>query len=141
MSNYSENLDKIFYENPLFRGVDTITVYGEFAGYLSFAGQHNWIMERDGFKVTIFDVFMYKKDFVKPRDFIDTFGHLRIPEVVIQGLLDEKMIGDVISNIYGLKEGVVFKGVSEGKVWMAKVKTQQWLNKVRDLYGINNNIE
>jgi len=140
MDRYAIPLDKIFCENKLFRGVDTITVYGEFAGALSFAGQHNWIYE-ENFDVTIFDMFMYKKDFVKPADFIDIFGHLHVQKLITQGLLDEKMIEDIISNIYGLKEGVVLKGVSEGKVWMVKVKTQEWLNKIRAMYGENNNIE
>jgi hypothetical protein len=35
----------------------------------------------------------------------------------------------------------VLKGVNEGKVWMAKVKTQEWLDKVRAMYGENNNLE
>jgi hypothetical protein len=135
---YSEALDKIFCENKLFRGIDTITVYGEFAGESSFAGKHIWDEDHD---VTIFDMFMYKKDFVKPADFIDIFGHLDVQKLVLQGLLDVKMIQDIISNKYGLKEGVVLKGVSEGKVWMVKVKTQEWLNKIRALYGENNNIE
>jgi len=34
-----------------------------------------------------------------------------------------------------LKEGIVFKGVEEGKVFMFKVKTDEWLHKVRTLYG------
>ena len=138
MDKYSAPLDKIFREEIIFRGVDGITVYGEFFGPSSFAGQHDWNEEHD---VVIFDMFVYKKDFVKPRDFIDIFGHLRIAKLITQGLLDEQMIQDIISNKYHLKEGVVFKGVSEGKVWMAKVKTQHWLDKVRALYGINNNIE
>jgi len=138
MDKYAVPLDKIFCENKLFRGIDTITVYGEFAGRHSFAGQHDW---DEDFDVTLFDMFLYKKDFVKPADFIDIFGHLNIAKLITKGLLDEKMIQDIISNIYGLKEGAVLKGVSEGKVWMVKVKTQEWLNKIRAIYGENNNIE
>jgi len=138
MNKYSIDLDKIFCENKLFRGVDTITVYGEFAGPNSFAGQHVWNEEHD---VTIFDMFMYKKDFVKPADFIDIFGHLDIQKFVFKGLLTVSLLNTIITNVYGLKEGVVLKGVSEGKVWMVKVKTQKWLDKVRALYGENNNLE
>ena len=138
MDKYSEPLDKIFCENKIFRGIDTITVYGEFFGEHSFAGQHDWNEEHD---VVIFDMFLYKKDFLKPGDFVGVFGHLDIPEVIIRGLLDEKIIEDIISNIYGLQEGLVLKGVIENKVWMVKVKTQAWLNKVRVLYGENSNLE
>lgn len=138
MDNYAIPLDKIFCDNKLFRGVDMITVYGEFAGPNSFAGQHDWYEDHD---VTIFDMFLYKKDFVKPSDFIDIFGHLNVQKLITQGLLDEKMLSDIVSNIHGLKEGIVLKGVSEGKVWMVKVKTQKWLDKIRALYGENNNLE
>jgi hypothetical protein len=138
MDKYAITLDKIFNENKLFRGIDKITVYGEFYGPNSFAGLHNWYEDHD---VIIYDMFLYKKDFVKPADFIDIFGHLDIPKVVYKGLLDEYIISNIISNIYGLKEGLVLKGVNEGKVWMAKVKTQEWLNKVRATYGENNNLE
>lgn len=135
---FSESLDKIFIDNKTFRGIDTITVYLEFFGKSSFAGQHSWDEQH---YLSLFDVFMYKKDFVKPSDFLDIFGHLGTPHIVYQGILDESIIKDIVSNIYGLPEGVVFKGVIDKKVWMTKVKTQQWLDKVRTLYGINNNIE
>lgn len=137
-NKYSEPLDKIFDENKSFRGIDIITVYGEFFGEHSFAGKHEWQEKHD---VVIFDIFLYKKDFLKPRDFIDIFEHLHIPKLVYEGLLDDSTIIDIISNIYGLKEGLVLKGVFQNKVFMVKVKTQEWLDKVRALYGINNNLE
>jgi len=138
MQKYSAPLDKIFCENKIFRGIDSITVYAEFFGNHSFAGRHDWKENHD---LVIFDMFLYRKDFVKPADFVDIFSSLDIPKLVIQGLLDEQMIEDIISNIYGLKEGLVLKGVTEGKVWMVKVKTQNWLDKIRAMYGQNNDLE
>lgn len=135
---YAVSLDKIFRENILFRGIEKITVYAEFFGEHSFAGQHDWNEPHD---VVIFDVFMYKKDFVRMGDFENLFGHLGIPEIVHRGILDEDVIDSIVTNIYNLKEGVVFKGVINKNVWMAKVKTQEWLNKVRALYGENNDLE
>ena len=85
-------------------------------------------------------MFLYKKDFVKPKDFIETFGELGIPRLVYQGLLDEAEINKIVTNEYGLKEGVVIKGVNEGKVFMVKCKTQFWLDKVRALYGSEDKI-
>ncbi len=137
MNDYSEALDKIFCENKIFRGIDYITVYGEFFGEHSFAGQHDW---NEDHEIIIFDMFLYKKDFLKPRDFVDIFGHLKIPTLVYQGLLDETVIYDIRQTL-NLKEGVVFKGVSENKVFMAKLKTDSWLKKVRGLYGENSNLE
>ena len=138
MDKYSEPLDYKFNNDKIFRGVDKITVYSEFFGPSSFAGQHNWEEEHD---VTMFDMFLYKKDFLKPRDFIDLFEHLGIPDLVYEGPLNESFIKDIVSNYYDLKEGVVIKGVSEGKVFMSKIKTQKWLDEVREKYGVNNNIE
>jgi len=137
-NKYAYNLDKIFNDNKIFRGVNTITIYGEFFGPSSFAGKHDWEEPHD---VVIFDIFLYKKDFLRPRDFIDIFGHLDIPKLVYEGLLDESIIQDIVSNIYQVSEGLVLKGVIENKVFMVKVKTQEWLNKVRAMYGINNNLE
>jgi hypothetical protein len=138
MAKYSYTLDKIFCDDKTFRGIDTITVYGEFFGEHSFAGQHDWNEPHD---VVIFDVFLYKKDFLKPRDFVDIFSSLDTPKLVTQGLLDVKMIEDILSNIYGLKEGLVLKGVIENKVFMTKLKTLDWLTKVRAKYGEDSNFE
>lgn len=138
MDKYAVPLDEIFREDKLFRGIDMITVYGEFFGEHSFAGQHDWKEEHD---VTIFDMFLYKKDFLNPRDFVDTFGHLNIPRVIYKGILNEQIINDVRVNVFGLSEGLVFKGSLENKVFMAKLKTNDWLKKVRELYGENSNLE
>lgn len=134
LDKYSEPLNKIFNDNKVFRGIDIITVYGEFIGENSFAGQHDWTEKHD---LVIFDMFLYKKDFLKPRDFIDIFGHLGIPKLVIQGILDENIVKDIVSNVYRLKEGLVLKGVIENKVFMVKVKTQDWINRIREKYGLN----
>lgn len=138
MDKYAVPLDEIFREDKLFRGIDMITVYGEFFGEHSFAGQHDWNEEHD---VTIFDMFLYKKDFLNPRDFVDTFGHLNIPRVIYKGILDEQIINDVRVNVFNLSEGLVFKGSENNKVFMIKLKTNDWLKRVRELYGENSNLE
>lgn len=137
-NKYAEYLDKIFTEHKMFRGIERITVYGEFFGENSFAGKHDWEEVHD---LLIFDMFLYKKDWLKPADFIDIFGKLDIPKLIYKGFLDESLINKIVTNYYGLKEGLVLKGVIENKVFMVKVKTQEWLNKVRSMYGENNNIE
>lgn len=141
MDKYAVPLDKIFCDNPLFRGIDKITVYGEFYGPGSFAGLHNWKEPHD---VIIYDMFLYKKDFVKPGDFVDIFGHLDIPKLHYKGIFDQLMLWSVQLNDnshFELKEGIVFKGVDEGKVFMFKVKTDEWLYKIREKYGINSGLE
>jgi hypothetical protein len=56
-----------------------------------------------------------------------------------QGEYTEEMIEDVRNNKFGLKEGVVSKGVykSKGKdvCWSCKIKTNDWLQKVKTKFG------
>jgi len=135
---YSEKLDEIFNTHKAFRGIERITVYGEFFGENSFAGMHDWDEEHD---VRIFDTFLYKKDFLSPSEFIEIFQHLDIPKVVYQGYFTEEILKSIEDNEFDLEEGVVCKGVENQKIYMFKIKTQDWLNRVRAKYGINNNIE
>ena len=108
MDKYSYPLDKIFTENREFRGIDRITVFGEFYGENSFAGHHKWDEEHD---LILFDVFLYRKDFLPPSIFINTFEQLDIPKVIYKGILDETLIKDVQDNKFNLKEGMVLKGM------------------------------
>jgi hypothetical protein len=128
-NKYTEGLDKIFREEKTFRGVDRITVYGEFFGENSFAGRHDWEEDHD---VIIFDVFLYKKDYLPPADFLKIFGSFDIPFLEYSGILTPEYIKEVEN---GDGEGRVYKGTDNGKVFMGKIKTKKWLDKVKSLYG------
>ena len=71
--------------------------------------------------------------------FIRKFGHLHIPELIYQGEYNMDLIRDVRENVYDLKEGVICKGSRKSKgqdlVWMTKVKTNLWLERVKDKLG------
>ena len=129
---YAESLDKIFTYNKLFRGVRKITVFGEYFGENSFAGLHSPQDEKD---ILIFDVFLERKGFLPPKDFIDTFSEVGIPKLVYQGYLTEEFIKQVRHNMFNLCEGVVCKGTDNKQQWMVKIKTIEWLNKVKEKYG------
>jgi hypothetical protein len=113
-----------------------VVVFGEYLGENSFAGKHDIEDKKD---IVIFDVNLYKKGFISPRDFIDNFGHLHIPNVVYKGEYDYDLINDIKKNTWNLKEGVICKGVRKTKgdeiVWMTKVKTIEWLEKIRHTLG------
>jgi len=137
-NKYAESFNKIFISNKLFQGINKITIFGEFFGDNSFAGLHNWDEYHD---LIFFDIFLYKKDYLTPSLFIKTFENLiNIPKLVYKGILTELFIKEIESNIE-LKEGVVIKGVDNDKIFMEKIKTKKWLNKVRDLYGEQKMIE
>ena len=131
-------LDRIFNENKRFRGIDRITIYGEFFGENSFAGIHDWKEDHD---IIMFDVFLYKKGYLPPAEFIKIFDHLDIPKLVYQGTFCEQFVKDIETNKLGLKEGVVCKSINEKVVEMFKVKTNEWLNKIREKLGVQKMLE
>ena len=140
MNKYSEGLDKIFRDNKQYRNAKKITPFLEFFGENSFAGWHD-PEEKGNMQLTLFDVDVYQKSFVKPKDFVKQFQHLGIPEIIFQGQYNNTLVEDVKNNVFGLKEGVVVKGISLTKrkntenVVMIKIKTNEWLQKVKGLYG------
>jgi hypothetical protein len=134
LNKYGDDLDKVFrktYPNAM-----SVVVFGEYVGENSFSGQHEDDDEKD---VVLFDVNLYKKGFISPKDFYNNFGHLHIPKLVYKGEYNNDLIKDIQNNIWGLKEGVICKGTRKTKgdelVWMTKIKTKEWLNKVKSLYG------
>ena len=133
MDKYSENMDKIFREDTYFRGIRKITIYLEYFGKNSFAGQHE---DNDTKNLILLDVERFQKGFVEPKNFIDKFEHLDIPDIIYQGEYNEEFINKVRDGSYNVTEGVVCKGTENKKVWMTKIKTLEWLYKVKDKHGI-----
>lgn len=134
LNKYGDDLDKVFRKN--YSNVQSIVIFGEYVGENSFSGQHDPNDEKD---IVLFDVNLYKKGFISPKEFVDNFGHLDIPDVVYKGEYNNDLITDVRNNTWNLKEGVICKGVRKTKgnkiVWMTKIKTNEWLQKVKELYG------
>ena len=137
--DYKYTLDGFFRKDKIFRNERQIIVYGELFGKQSFAGIH---VGGDPKEVVIFDVLVGHKNwwFVNPKDFVKTFGGLvKIPKIIYEGNLNDQFIKDVRENKFELNEGVVCKGVTKngayrGKVWMAKIKTNDYLDKIKEKY-------
>ncbi len=118
-------------------GWDQVTVFAEFVGNQSFAGEH---VPGDSKCLFLFDVNPYKKGILGPKKFLDLFGHLPTPKFLgrmhwTRGLVERVRLGQV--------EGVTFEGVvgkaGEGHdLVMAKAKTQAWIDKVLEKFGIEN---
>lgn len=141
---YAEQLDEIFRTDKYFQNAKKITVFCEYYGEHSFAGQHD---PKDKMDLILFDVDVYQKGLVPPRDFIKKFQHLGIPDVIYQGIYEQKLIDDVKDNVYNLNEGVVVKGTKQTKkknsenVWMVKIKTSKWLKMVKEKFGTGKLLE
>ena len=128
-NKYADDLDKVFREDKTFRGIDRITVFGEFYGSQSFAGRHNWEESHD---VVLFDLFLFKKGYLPPADFVKIFGSFDMPILEYVGPLTQEYI-ELVEK--GDGEGRVYKGTEDGQVFMGKIKTNRWLNRVKELYG------
>ena len=92
MEKYSENLMYTFGRKYNQDRTAKFTVFCEYVGPNSFAGRHVPGETKD---LVLFDVWIYKKGWVKPQKFIDNFGHLDIPNLVYQGELTDEFILDI----------------------------------------------
>lgn len=101
-------------EGKQFNNLQRITAFAEFYGDNSFAGTHD---ENDEKKLSLFDIFLFKKGFLSPKDFIETFeGFEQRAQVVYKGNLNQPFIQSVRENTLEgvtLFEGVICKGLSK----------------------------
>ena len=70
-----------------------------------------------------------------PELFIKLFEPFGIPKVVFQGKFTGQLFKDVRDDKYKVNEGVVVKGVVNGQVYMAKIKTEAYLQKLKEKFG------
>lgn len=111
------------------RGIQRITVFTEFFGPGSFAGQH---VETDTMELRLIDAFLFKRGFMAPRTFLKTFGDMpQAAGVIYEGNLNKQFIDDVRKGVYPVWEGVVAKG--DG--FQVKIKTDAYFKKLNEVYG------
>lgn len=133
-----ESLEKLF-KTKEFRDFREITAFGEFLGDNSFAGNH----ENEPHKIVIFDVLTGHKQrkFLKPKDFIKVVGDVvEIPKTIYEGNLNNEVIADIREGRYDVKEGGIAKGLETsgafcGGMWTCKIKTNAYLQKLKDKFG------
>lgn len=137
--NFEQSLLKIIKKE--WPGERELIVFGEYLGEKSFAGMHEPTDETR--KFVMFDVLFGHKNrkFVLPQDFIKLFqGTVEIPRVIYEGDLNDELIKDVQEGKHDVTEGVICKGTQRtgdvrGSVWMAKIKTQAYLDRLFNKFG------
>lgn len=134
---YFDKLYNYFSTVRDYRTLQSIVVYLEYVGPNSFAGLHD---PNDKMYLVLIDVWKHGKGWVEPKDFVKDFTEFGIPEVIYRGNLNQEFIQDIKNNIYNLKEGVVAKVTQQTKrvdkkVWMVKIKANQWYEKLKAKYG------
>lgn len=132
MDKYADAIEKVIKDSKQYRNAEYITAFTEFFGPNSFAGQHN---PSDKKELVLFDLQVHKRGILDPRTFIKTFGHLDTAKVVYEGNLNASFIDDVKNSKYDLNEGVVCKGGTGHGLWMRKIKTLVYLQKLKGKYG------
>lgn len=125
-------LEAVFRDHEAYRIVPAFKVFTEFLGPNSFAGLYK---EDDPKEVKLFDVLAEPGGFVVPESFVQDFGHLNIARVVFRGKLTGRFLEDVRVGKYGVREGVVCKGGVGADVWMVKVKTYAYLERLKAAFA------
>jgi hypothetical protein len=144
---YGDDLEKVFKKDKLFKGVDRVVVFCEWFGAKSFAGQHE---ENDPKTIILFDVNPMKKGMLGPKEFIDTFGHLEIAEMIYQGNLNDQLITEVRASNFDflnfrskypitteIPEGIICKGDKGHDLWMCKIKTQNYYDELKKRHPVD----
>lgn len=108
---------------------DGVTIFCEFVGPNSFAGQHAL---EDPKSLIMFDVCPLKKGFLGPKDFLKLCGDF---EHTVRYRGQERWTRAFVQSVREGKfecseEGVVGKMGSAHKIIRAKAKTQLWIDKV-----------
>ena len=117
-NKYAEQLERTLVNN--YKNVERAMFFTEFFGNNSFAGTHK---KSDVKELKLFDVNIYKKGLIDPFEFVNNFGHLDFSaEVLFKGKFTKPMIQE-IRDSQTLNEGVIVKGGKGHKIWMAKIKT------------------
>jgi hypothetical protein len=135
---YAEGLAKAFHDK--WKGADSMTVFGEYFGPYSFSGRHDpkilGVENNSPKDLVIFDVNIHKKGILGPEEFLNSFGHLPVAEIIYRGPLTQDFFNEIrYGDKYHLNEGVMCKGGSGHKLWMCKIKTTKYLKKLKELYG------
>lgn len=135
----AEPLERVFRNEKVFREIQSFVVFGEFFGAKSFAGTHE---ENDPKYLYVFDVAPHKKGILSPDEFLKYFAHdgvnIQTPNYYGIYIMGTELIEKVRNNqfrhhgvIQDPVEGIVVKGGSGHNLWMAKIKTNAYLNKLK----------
>lgn len=124
---YGEWLPVIFKE----QGWKDVLCFFEYYGPKSFAGRH---IEDEAQTVTLIDVNPLRHGILAPQQFIKLFKSLSIPNTLFEGHITPEFIQQVKdSTLPGMTcEGCVCKGIEDNKTIMFKIKSNAWLQKLKD---------
>lgn len=124
----AEGIDAVLRGGEWYARFPAFKVFTEFLGPGSFAGLHR---EDDPKELRLFDVEAEGFGMIGPEQFVRDFGHLSIARVVFRGKLTGTFADDVRRGRYGVDEGVVCKGGEGTSLWMVKIKTAAYMDRLK----------
>jgi hypothetical protein len=129
LRDFALPLDTIFKADPDYQCPEII-VFTEFLGAQSFAGMHK---ANDLKQLVLLDI-QTAQGMLDPEQFIRDFNGINIAQVIYRGKLTGKFIEEVRAGKYAVAEGVVCKGKNANGVWMVKIKTNAYLQKLKEAF-------
>jgi hypothetical protein len=130
--DFASQLDELFRNNSKYNAPEII-VFTEFLGENSFAGMHK---KDDPKQLILFDV-QTDKGMLSPKEFVQDFQDFNIAKVIYEGKLTGKFKDDVREGKYNVAEGVICKGGEGEDLWMVKIKTYAYLEKLKQAFADN----
>lgn len=124
---------RLFQPIDLPAGTQQAVLFTEYLGDRSFAGSHH---PEDPKRLVFFDAILDGR-MLGPEEFLRHFGHLEIPRILYRGKFKGQLLEDIYQGKFDVPEGVVVKGGSGQQLWMAKVKTRAYEERLKARYGPN----
>jgi RNA ligase len=129
----NNSLELYLWDHPRYNTVQEVIVFTEYFGPKSFAGSHD---PKDEKQLVIFDVMVDGK-VIPPEQMLEDFKKWNLAKVIFQGKFTGQLFVDVRKGKYPVREGVVVKGVVGNEVYMAKIKTEAYMDKLRTQFKDN----
>jgi hypothetical protein len=133
VDKYEKDVTDILKKNRIERAV----LFFEYWSENSFAGYH----EDEPHEITLFDIDVYKKGLLPPKEYLQLFGDLDIAKLLHQGNINSSFIESVMD---GTLEGMTYEGVvckapnPKRKILrplMFKIKNKAWLDRLKERCG------
>jgi len=119
--------------NSKYSNAKEIIVFTEYLGPNSFAGSHN---PKDEKQLILIDV-QVDGSIIAPDQLLEDFQQFNLARWVFKGKFSGQLFVDVRKGKYNVKEGVVVKGIYNGQVYMAKIKTESYLERLKNQFKDN----
>ena len=129
----NNSLELYMWDHPTYNTAQEVIVFTEYFGPNSFAGQHD---PKDDKQLVIIDVMVDGK-VIPPEQMLEDFKKWSLAKVIFKGKFSGQLFVDVRKGKFPVKEGVVVKGVVGKEVYMAKIKTEAYMDKLKTQFKDN----